>query len=32
MTDTPDIDDALFSDIDRERLLSPPLAAHPPRA
>ena len=31
MTDTPNIDDALFPGIDGDRLLSPPIAVHPPR-
>ena len=31
MTDTPNIDDALFPGIDGNRLLSPPSAAHPPK-
>ena len=31
MTDIPNIDDALFPGIDCNRLLSPPIAAHPPR-
>ncbi|WP_323039474.1 arsenical resistance protein ArsH [Gemmobacter sp.] len=31
MTDTPNIDDALFHGIDGNRLLFPPIAAHPPR-
>jgi arsenic resistance protein ArsH len=31
MTDTPNIDDALFPGIDRDRLLAPPLSTHPPR-
>ncbi|MDF3906307.1 arsenical resistance protein ArsH [Paracoccus sp. AS002] len=31
MTDTPNIDDALFPGIDGNRLLSPPIAAHPPK-
>lgn len=31
MTDTPNIDDALFPGIDGNRLLSPQIAAHPPK-